>query len=844
MESNTSGPAGPESAGEGVGSSPGDVGNRGIQQDAREDLGHGPNPLKRPFSGLVGAAGKRRKGVKVTRACDTCKRRKARCSGTIPCDSCTKRGRPRDCHYHAEYRRGQLVTPVQSTSHRSLGAQNRESTSTRRQESSPDCNTAIDTIPDTSSNVRVEAAVSPRVMDPPMHVDDAPALSEHNTAAPSRASPELEVAEIQGQLFDTTSGLAFVHRAFRRLSQSNANQVSRPLPDFSGEAENEESPTLTVGDKPIGVISPGDVQLPSMKRALELVYLYFDVCIATYRFLHLPTVERWLQVMLNNRKEGLQLYQGLGRAKAAILLTMLAIATAHEEKATGRFHEDEAASMSRIDSLFSTASFLIQHETARPTLESAQARVVQVIFLLTTSRMNQAWYTFGTAIQLISALGLHRKAGKRRFDASSEDYIVVQCRRRTFWTAYILDKYMGVIFGRPRHYNDDEIDQEMPDSINDEDMTPNGARTGYKRGKKDCATDALIFHSKIASILSDAARTVYSIKQIPRQDRIAAANRLSQELRQWKASLPPHLGSISPSSLIPRFRRQATTLKIAYSHATMHVNRLFLLGRMSAGSETQIREAIIAANTVLETVDDMVSEGGTIFHAFWWTHYVTFCALAIVYAWEIQSRKGRTDLFPDHSIDRNDLMELAGRCQRHLAQATASNSPSRRYALILDKLRKEVTRSGLSEDHAGSANTPQQGAAGVTTSNNDLAASSHMTASHDQDRHYGLALDLSSPQTNFGQPLDGVNWSIQDWQSEDWLNLDSMVRTEKALSDQTAQLTNRDRLLERFLTIRMRRSYGSPVQSFTICPLIHNDSREHSQTGRLNSISIRVCRAD
>lgn len=432
--------------------------------------------------------------------------------------------------------------------------------------------------------------------------------------------------------------------------------------------------------------------------------------------------------------------------------------------------------MSRIDSLFSTASFLIQHETARPTLESAQARVVQVIYLLTTSRMNQAWYTFGTAIQLISALGLHRKSGKRRLDASAENYIVVQCRRRTFWTAYILDKYLGVIFGRPRHYNDDEIDQEMPDSINDEDMTPSGVKDGYKRGRKDCATDALIFHSKIASILSEAAKTVYSIKQIPRQDRIAAANRLSQELRQWKASLPPHLGSISPSSLIPRFRRQATTLKIAYSHAIMHVNRLFLLGRMSTGSETQIREAIIAANTVLETVDEMVAEGGTIFHAFWWTHYVTFCALAIVYAWEIQSRKGHLDLFPDNSIDRAELMELADRCQRHLAQATASNSPSRRYALILDKLRKEVTRSGLtSDDQAGNTQT-RRDLARITSPHPAFPGSTQMNGPNGGDGSYSLGINMSSsPQTNFGQPLDGVNWSIQDWQSEDWLNLDSMA---------------------------------------------------------------------
>ncbi|KAK9418321.1 putative Fungal-specific transcription factor domain-containing protein [Seiridium unicorne] len=727
---------------------------------------------KRAFSGPDQASVQRRKGVKVTRACDTCKKRKSRCSGTLPCDSCRKRGRSADCHYDAEYRRGQAVPPIHISFLEGFGDHNSERNLCQemRQDASQDRELAGSSRSDMSIETeplldRIEASLS---------TIDVDTLPEQDTVAPSRASPELGVAEIQGQYFDTTSGLAFVHRAFRRLSKGGTGHTTRPLPELAGDVENEDSPTLTVGDKPMDVVRQGHFELPSLSRARELVHLYFDVCIATYRFLHLQTVEDWLQVVLRNKHDGIPIFHGLGRARAAIVLTILAIATAHDENASGRFQEDEASSMNRIDSLFSTASALIQQETARPTLESAQARIIQVLYLLTTSRMNQAWYTFGTAIQLISALGLHRKSGKKCLNAATDDYIVAQCRRRTFWTAYILDKYLGVIFGRPRHYNDDEIDQEMPDSVNDEDMTPSGPKKEQRRGRKDCHIDALIYHTQIASILSEAARTVYSIKEIPRQDRIAAANRLSEELRKWRISLPPHLGSIAPSSLIPRFRRQATTLKIAYSHATMHVNRLFLLGRISAESETQIREAILAANTVLETIDEMVTEGGTIFHAFWWSHYVTFCALAVVYAWEIQARKTRIDIFPDHAIDQSDLLDLAERCQRHLAEATASNSPSRRYALILDKLRREVIRN-LKNDQITDVHGHSMNNRSPNANIQGRPAVPQMVELRSQDQSNGLGLGELSPQGGFGPPLDSMNWSIQDWQSEDWLNLDSMA---------------------------------------------------------------------
>ena len=55
------------------------------------------------------------------------------------------------------------------------------------------------------------------------------------------------------------------------------------------------------------------------------------------------------------------------------------------------------------------------------------------------------------------AIGLNRS---RRCDPSNNiDYVELECRRRLFWCAYSLDKYLAAALGRPRTFKDEDIDQ-------------------------------------------------------------------------------------------------------------------------------------------------------------------------------------------------------------------------------------------------------------------------------------------------------------------------------------------------------------------------------------------------
>jgi hypothetical protein len=175
--------------------------------------------------------------------------------------------------------------------------------------------------------------------------------------------------------------------------------------------------------------------------------------------------------------------------------------------------------------------------------------------------------------------------------------------------------------------------------------------------------------------------------------------------------------------------------------------------------EESIRLCISAARDALRTIDTLAQEG-PLFHAFWWTHYITFCALTVTYVWNMQRS---TDL---EGIDREELMKLAERCQIHLAHATATNSPSRRYSIILEELRSEATNQRSMDSRAS-----DQGIRGGST---DLANSTIMSGAALPDSGTFDASNVMQPRLADNTSVEGYN-PFMDWQTSDWLELDASV---------------------------------------------------------------------
>jgi len=204
------------------------------------------------------------------------------------------------------------------------------------------------------------------------------------------------------------------------------------------------------------------------------------------------------------------------------------------------------------------------------------------------------------------------------------------------------------------------------------------------------------------------------LKQMRKQRLVETATAANLEISLWQAQLPAFLsGAIHPSSLIPIFQRQLTVLRLAHSHAIMLVNRPLLLRNYarSLGPEhlSQYRAAvqacIRAAQDVVEVIESFVLED-QFFPAFWYTQYIAFNALSILYVYLLQRQKQSNHLLPmmwepgtlssDAIIDDAAFFERVCTGHRHLAQATSNAAPSLRYSIVLEELRDEVER-GLSQ---------------------------------------------------------------------------------------------------------------------------------------------------
>lgn len=424
-----------------------------------------PSTPKRSYdpSPDIGEASNRRKDPKVSRACDACKAKKIRCSGTLPCTTCARRRLA--CTFASRYGRGRPPTPPASSVQPALtpGSQH--------------------VAADESSTGRSLSAYSVEPTD----------ATEHE-ASDRRAASELV---IEGQYFDLTSGLTFLHRAWSKLSAERGNSVCYG----SNDAERNQL-VASAGDRPFyaeGHMTCNDV-FPDEETAHRLFALYFDTCVATYRMLHRQTAEGWLSTMLRNSAHKYPVTTSIGNPRAAIIFTIFAIARFRKLKIENGCSGDlDAGAFRESDALFCAAMGLTDSEMGFPRLESAQARLIQVLYLLQTSRMNKAWYTFGNAYQIISSLGLHRRQHRQPSTSFGErsDYITHQCARRVFWTAYTIDKYLSVVFGRPRLLHDDEIDQDFPDTVNDEEMETHGPSA--TEANEESHIISLIFHAKYAS---------------------------------------------------------------------------------------------------------------------------------------------------------------------------------------------------------------------------------------------------------------------------------------------------------------------------------------------------------
>lgn len=296
----------------------------------------------------------------------------------------------------------------------------------------------------------------------------------------------------------------------------------------------------------------------------------------------------------------------------------------------------------------------------------------------------------------------------------------------------------------------------------------------------------------LCRLVGETSRQVYTIRPSSKTAPLEAALRLTIELEEWKESLPPLFKSIRPSSLIPPLCRQSQVLQLAYSHAMIHATRSFLLNDFTDFTrrplvtkdkiDCHVQKCIDAAKDTMLLVDDLAGQG-ILVQSFWFTHYVCFCAIIVVYIYTIQHhRLSSSSDADDTRDDARELFGLAEKCQRHLAKATRRNCPSRRYSIILEELRREVHRQINSSGLPRPINAKEQ--TSVESSLEQLRYPPEVLGQRDVPESdianypppFLPELEMSdlTPSDELGQGLNFLNNQLEEG-SMWWTQLDSWV---------------------------------------------------------------------
>ena len=514
-----------------------------------------------------------------------------------------------------------------------------------------------------------------------VHLGAAPTSIQSPRNHSSRNSPEASQTDRQGHYVGPSSGVSFMLRVQRKLHEKASYSYS------------QDSSIFTFGDAPLPEADPSLFIMPTKLEAKELLGRYFDFAVPTHRFLHRPTLELWLEEFYETK--GMMEDKRFAPSRTALLFMIFAQAREYT-------NENDRDPSFRY---FLAAEKQLGVEKGEIRLTSVQARLCQCFYLLTKSRLNHCWSLFGTTAHLVLAMGMHRR---RRVEQKT-DLIDHECRKRVFWCAYSLDKYLSSALGRPRTFHDEDIDQELPTCVNDSDLYTHHLAASSSRAQSIMV--APIAHIKLLRIVSNILRDMYGITAPSRVERINLAMKYSSALHDWRSDLNKFLDFefIDASLLIPLFQRQRNVLNFAYWHALLLVHRPFLLSNFASltgqarretnpreqhETEQNVEECLRAALNIIGLVDELV-QGQQIYKAFWFTQYFAFSAVVVLYVYTIQQQQSPLDahLAP---------YEAATRCQAQISSLAVTDSLAERYGIVLEELRLEAVkhiRAKRSEHH-------------------------------------------------------------------------------------------------------------------------------------------------
>jgi Fungal specific transcription factor domain len=288
----------------------------------------------------------------------------------------------------------------------------------------------------------------------------------------------------KSQFIGSSSGVYFVNTVRRAFSAANADIRSytaspQPSPEDcivggneDDEATNSVGPTRRgplvngPGSLSYGQVVPEELGKPPPRNlAQQLLVIYFRTWHPLFPFLHGPTLVQQVDQFYSTAANG-NANRGLSHshvlARAIILQCVFNLATLDGPPLPLESRIDRAASL-----IAPLATLAIRSD-----LESLQALLAAQLLLVARMSLRESSAVGGLLCRSIYQAGLHR-CPVRYGELSDND---CDLRKRIFWSAYVIDRYLSQTLGHPLGIQDSDIDVCCIDGTEiHKILTPDGA---------------------------------------------------------------------------------------------------------------------------------------------------------------------------------------------------------------------------------------------------------------------------------------------------------------------------------------------------------------------------------
>lgn len=672
---------------------------------------------------------------RVTRACDECRRKKIKCDGKQPCTHCTVYSY--ECTYDQPSNRRRNPAP-----------QYVEALENRLQRAEALLRNVLPTVDLDDPNADLGGTQR-------MHISPNQGFQPHTAQArpwvplakPQQGSDGEKDSVLESMVTNTgslelddqgnwdfrghSSGIVFLRKMREQfgdlMGQTADGQHALPFLRSEATSQSMESPNSPAGYSQDPNL-PNTRDLCAKSCALTLTSNALDDACAILRLVHRPTFDAMLHRIYDTppKSFGDEEKNFLPQLYAVIALgTLFASA---EQSELQRYGYDNA--FEQGFKWFRIARSMIDVTDCRD-LTSLQTMLFIVLFLQSSARLSTCYSYIGIVLRSAIRMGLHRSV------SNTFDPIETELRKRIWWIVRKLDTYVGALLGLPQMLNNDDIDQGMPEEIDDEYITKEGIKS-MPQGRVSVNV-ALNAHTNLVGILAKTVKYVYPIKGTAHVHgkgshsyvvSHAKIREIEADLQKWMNNLPEEFKPGEGAA--PEFMRIRHLLRMAYAHCEMFLYRPFLhyvsqtlqAKNIDKRSYACAAACISVSRNIVHLTTEMKRQG-LLVGSYWFYMYTTFFSIISLVFFVLENPRSQMSesILKDAYEGKDTLAGLAAkshaadRCSKVLAEMF-EQLPQKLQGALDSAPQPQKKRSAPSQLPLGLSQMPQRAPEATARSQN------------------------------------------------------------------------------------------------------------------------------